>query len=202
MASDSGHWHARAILLVPGWGDRARVLRHLQAFLIDAGFSSDRVHAIEFRSRFGSNISHAHELAAFIGELVAGGVTAVDIVAHSMGGLAVRQLLDQFPAVATRVRRVITLGSPHSGTFAAWLIWGDGAREMRPGSAFLKQLRGASTHGAELVSIRAPFDVRILPGSSSVLAGARNFQLPCLGHRDLLRRRRVLQRVRELLEEP
>jgi triacylglycerol lipase len=193
---------ARAVLLVPGWGDRSRSLRHLRSYLISAGYSEECVHAIDFRSPFGSNIAHASELAAFIDQLPQAAEPSIDIVAHSMGGLAVRYLLGHVPGAARRIRRVVSLGSPHSGTIWAWLGWGEGAREMRPASDFLKALNRAGTAGADLVSIRAPFDLRILPGTSSILAGARNYQLRSIGHRDLLRRKSVLEQVRQLLEEP
>src|SRR5687767_731660 len=173
---------SRAVLLVPGWGDGSRSLRHLRSYLIGTGYSDESVHAIDFRSPFGSNIAHARELAAFIDALAPASEPSIDIVAHSMGGLAVRYLLGHLPAAARRIRRVISLGSPHAGTLWAWLGWGEGAREMRPASDFLTALNGAGTAGADLVSLRAPFDLRILPGTSSILSGARNYQLRSIGH--------------------
>ena len=192
---------SRAILLVPGWGDRSRSLRHIRSYLLRTGYAETAVHAIQFRARFGSNIEHAEEIKAWIAMRPDTGRT-IDIVAHSMGGLAVRYLLHNFPVEASRVRRVIFLGSPHAGTVVAWLGLGAGAREMRPASSFLRALTNASTAGVDLVSLRAPFDLRVLPAASSILSGARNYEIRCLGHRDLLRRRSVLDRIRQLLEEP
>jgi triacylglycerol lipase len=192
---------SRAILLVPGWGDRSRSLRHIRSYLLRAGHAENAIHLLEFRARFGSNIEHADEIKAWIARQRGTGRT-IDVVAHSMGGLAVRYLLHNFPVEASRIRRVISLGSPHAGTVVAWLGLGAGAREMRPASSFLNALSNASTAGVDLVSLRAPFDLRILPGTSSILSGARNYEIRCLGHRDLLRRRSVLERIRQLLEEP
>ena len=192
---------SRAILLVPGWGDRSRSLRHIRSYLLGTGYAESAVHAIQFRARYGSNIEHAEEIKAWIARQPGTG-RSIDVVAHSMGGLAVRYLLHNFPVEASRIRRVISLGSPHAGTVVAWLGLGAGAREMRPASGFLRALSNASTAGVDLVSLRAPFDLRVLPGTSSILSGARNYEIRCLGHRDLLRRRSVLDRIRQLLEEP
>jgi pimeloyl-ACP methyl ester carboxylesterase len=192
----------REVLLVPGWSDRPRSFRHIRSFLVNAGFLPANIHTIDFRSRNGSNVEHAEELAQRIAEIPSNGARDVDIIAHSMGGLAVRYLLAHHPAAAHRIRRAISLGSPHRGTMMAWLGWGHGAHEMRPQSPFLRDLANASFNGAELISIRAiPIDLRILPGSNSVLEGARNYDILCLGHRDLLRRKRVLRRIVDLLRE-
>jgi triacylglycerol lipase len=192
----------RPVVLVPGWADRPRSLRHIRAHLLRSGYSTDSLHVLDFKRRFGSNTEHARELSNVLLSLPGDRDHDVDIVAHSMGGLAVRHLFSAHPRSARRIHRVICLGSPHAGTRTAWLGWGIGAREMRPGSEFLSKLPRGVPEGSDFVNIRAPLDLRILPGSSTELAGARNFQVPCLGHRDLLRRGAVLRRIVELLAEP
>lgn len=189
------------VVLVPGWSDRARALRPLERHLIRAGWAPDQVHSIEFRDRYGSNLEHAAEIAQAIVGLAVHGYSQVDIVAHSMGGLAVRYLLQHGPH-ADRVRRVVFLGTPHRGTLAAYVAWGAGAAEMRLRSGFLQGLEDATQHAAELISIHTPMDLRLFPGSSAVLPGGRNLRVWCLGHRALLRSRRVHQLVQTLLEDP
>ncbi|MGH7472275.1 MAG: esterase/lipase family protein, partial [Longimicrobiales bacterium] len=149
---------------------------------------------------FGSNTEHAEEIARVL-DRVAREPGSVDLVAHSMGGLAARYLFLRHNQ-ARLIRRAIFLGSPHQGTLAAYLVWGRGAAEMRPGSNFLIALRESPSYRPDLIAIRAPVDIRILPPANARLAGARNLRVPCLGHRHLLRARRVLDRVRALLEEP
>lgn len=83
----------------------------------------------------------------------------VVIIAHSMGGLVARRAIQHFGAGA-RVQRLITLGTPHSGTpladlATAWTVsrrietgnistdlntWG--AENLRPGSDFISSLNG------------------------------------------------------------
>jgi triacylglycerol lipase len=190
----------RPVVLVPGWRDRPRALRHLHGFLVRAGWAEQDLALVEFRDRFGSNTEHAAEIACVL-DRAGREPRSVDLVAHSMGGLATRFLLLHHPQ-ARLIRRAIFLGSPHRGTLAAYLVWGQGAAEMRPGSPFLIGLRASPRYEPDLIAIRAPIDIRIVPPSSALLDGARNLRVPCLGHRHLLRARRVLERVRALLEEP
>jgi triacylglycerol lipase len=189
------------VLLVPGWSDRARKLRHLQQHLLAAGWPAHTVRALEFRNRFGGNVEHAQEIAEAVRALAGNESGArIDIVAHSMGGLAVRQLLYAHPE-RMHVRRVVFLGTPHAGTLAAYLGWGQGARDMRRGSKFLNALAAATPgESVELISIRTPLDLRVFPGTSAELSGARNVTVWCAGHRRLLRAPAVFRLVQSLLE--
>jgi triacylglycerol lipase len=187
------------VVLVPGWSDRARAVRHLKKRLGSAGWAPDQVAAIEFRDRYGSNREHASEVARVLAEL-ATVHRQIDIVAHSMGGLAVRYLLRYLPE-AKFVRRVVFLGTPHRGTLAAYLAWGAGALEMRRGSDFLHALEGGSADHTQLVSVHTPLDLRLFPGSTGRLQGSRSVRVWCFGHRGLLRSKRVFEIVRNVLED-
>jgi triacylglycerol lipase len=187
------------VILVPGWSDRSRAVRHLKDRLVDAGWPADQVTAIEFRDRYGSNREHAAEIAQHLRRLAVHEHFKVDIVAHSMGGLAVRYLLRHLPE-GTFIRRVIFLGTPHRGTLAAYLAWGAGASEMRRGSEFLRELEGSPVNHSELISLHTPLDLRLFPGSTGRLAGSRSLRIWCLGHRGLLRSRRVFAAVKHFLE--
>jgi triacylglycerol lipase len=188
----------RPVVLVPGWSDRARHLRRLRHHLIDAGWPPDQVVAIDFRDRYGSNIEHAAEIAAAL-RLASGNDQSVDVVAHSMGGLAVRYLLGRHPE-GRLVRRAIFMATPHRGTWAAYIGWGAGAAQMRIGSSFLRELASPSAVEAELLTIRTPVDFRIFPGTSAELRTGRDHRIWCLGHRALLHSRRVHRLVQTLLE--
>jgi pimeloyl-ACP methyl ester carboxylesterase len=186
------------VLILPGWKDRARVLRRLERGLVQNGWPEDRVRICEFEDPFGSNLDHARELRAAITELRRStGAVSVDVVAHSMGGLALRYYLvkehddKQEPSP---VRRSVFLGTPHFGTWVAYLAWGRGAHEMRPGSEFLRKLAAQSSPSTlHACCVRTRIDWHIMPGSSAILPGARCHVLSNVTHRGMLRSRKVLQ---------
>jgi pimeloyl-ACP methyl ester carboxylesterase len=90
---------------------------------------------------------------------------AVDVVAHSMGGLLLRQYLSHHPDHP--VKRAVFLSTPHFGTNAAKVLTGlanisitsEGniqAQEIQPGSDFLWQLndlKGAELNGVEALNV-------------------------------------------------
>ncbi len=92
----------------------------------------------------------------------------IHIVAHSMGGLISRYYLQNLGG-HRRCQSLTTLASPHHGTVMAWCYPGKGAGQMRPGSAFLKELQSGEERlaGMELRSFYTPMDLIILPYQSS-----------------------------------
>lgn len=60
------------------------------------------------------------------------------LVGHSMGGLVARAYLRRYGEL--RVARLITLGTPHRGSLLAHLGIGRNARQMEPGSVWLREL--------------------------------------------------------------
>jgi triacylglycerol lipase len=189
------------VLLVPGWLDSARDLAALRIHLLAAGWPSTHVEAVTFAVPTGSNRDHADELAAAVDSLrVHAGADRVDIVAHSMGGLATRWYLLTRPDAP--VRRVVFIASPHRGTLSAMLAWGDGRDEMMPDSPFLDSLntRAPTPEGVEAITIRTPVDTHIVPGENATLPGVPDYELCCPTHAGLLRDLDVLGIVRSWLE--
>lgn len=132
----------------------------------------------------------------------AGEADRLDLVAFSMGGLVARYYV-KFLGGRERVDRLVTISSPHHGTQMAHLSPGPGAREMRPGSEFLKTLNaGEEAPGSvHYTSIWTPLDLMIIPPESSRLEGARNVELWNPAHPAMLWDRRVYRLVREALTE-
>jgi triacylglycerol lipase len=191
-----------ATLLVPGWSDTARSLAHARAFLLRAGWPQTHVGCVDFRDRHGSNIQHAAELEAALEQLLARtGAPSAALVAHSMGGLAVREYLGR-AGDAAPVHAAVFVATPHRGTWAACFAWGRGGAEMRPGSQFLRRLatKKLPPH-VRVTCIRTPIDTHVLPGSSAALPGAdcRLVRLPT--HPRMLRHGPTLRLIQELLTE-
>lgn len=192
------------VALVPGWGDGAPQLAALQARLVEAGWPPGRVATVDFADPFGSNREHAGEIGREVEALRAGtGEERVDVVAHSMGGLALRRHL--LESGGESVRRVVFLATPHRGTVAAHLAWGRGSEEMEPGSPFLDSLNAAPAVpvGVEALNVRTPLDLRVVPRANATVPSAdgrvRDVEVCCPTHPGMLDDPRIVRIVVEFL---
>ena len=125
------------------------------------------------------------------------------IVAHSMGGLAVRAWMKQTARPSQRIASVITIATPHRGTWLARFGVSRNARQMRRHGAWIAELE----HD-EPDEIRALFtcyfghcDNIVFPAATATLAGADNRHLPGVAHLDMLNDPRVLASVLDRLVE-
>jgi triacylglycerol lipase len=188
------------VLLVPGWFDTGRDLAAMRIRLRAAGW--EHVETLTFRQRTGSNRDHAAEIDSVVTQMLAStGAAEVDIVAHSMGGLATRWYLKTRPQAP--VRRAVFIASPHHGTLSALLAWGAGSDEMLPRSEFLASLNQGSVvpDGVEAITIRTLIDTHIFPAESATLPGVPDHSVCCPTHAGLIRDEKVFRLVSEFLEE-
>ena len=116
------------------------------------------------------------------------GADRVVLVAHSMGGLVCRSFLARHGS--DRVERLITIASPHSGSELARIGIGKNAREMEPGSLWLKDLTQAGLP-VPAVAIRTPHDNFVMPQDNQRLPGATDVALEGIGHLAVLFTRRT-----------
>jgi pimeloyl-ACP methyl ester carboxylesterase len=130
----------------------------------------------------------------------------VDVVCHSMGGVILRIVLDESPELRAKVRRIVTLGSPHRGTAGPrGFGFASDIRELSRKSPVLAELPlfdSVADH-VEVTTIAAVRDFIVYPISSALLDGANQWVLPGLGHGGLLVYSASLNRVVDaLLSEP
>ncbi len=99
----------------------------------------------------------------------------VDIIAHSMGGLDARWYIEKLDG-SEYVDKLITLGTPHHGTYLAYLgFFTPGGRDMIPGSEFLEELNKDSlAEGVDYTSVWSKGDYAIIPKEKAKLEGAKN----------------------------
>lgn len=107
------------------------------------------------------------QLAAAIDERIPAG-EKYTLVAFSMGGLIARDYLERQDHAA-RCKGLITLSTPHQGTIWAYGYPGQGARQMQPGSTYLKVLDKYADRlkPMPLYAFDDPLDVAILPPGSA-----------------------------------
>ena len=144
----------------------------------------------------------AEQLARFVARVCRKeGCERVDIVAHSLGGVVARYYIERLDG-ASRIGRLITIGSPHRGTAIARLgALIPSALETRAGSAFYADLGPlAAREGIQYTSVWSRADAIIEPPESSSIAPAgQDCVFEDLGHLSLLLSPRVFERVAERL---
>jgi triacylglycerol lipase len=189
------------VLLVPGWMGRALDMMALKERLVRDGWDPRRVFPLEFVDPVGSSVDHALELReALEVALTETGARQVDIVAHSMGGLALWVLLQQ-GGPPLPINRAVFLATPFQGTVTAHLAWGEGGPEMIPGSEFLTTLQngGWPTRWVNSLAIKTPLDLTVVPGYGAELIGVEDSVICCPTHQGLLDHEETYLVVREFL---
>jgi triacylglycerol lipase len=129
------------IVLVHGIGDNRSAFAVLSGALRRRGFGV--VHAINY-SVLTALTGDVRRSAALLGAQIERiceqtGSDQVHVVGHSLGGLIARYYVQRLHG-DSRVRTLVTLGTPHSGTLAAYLLPTPLTRQLRPGSELLSEL--------------------------------------------------------------
>ncbi|MER6071915.1 esterase/lipase family protein [Streptomyces sp. NPDC001852] len=135
------------------------------------------------------------------------GSDRVDIVGHSLGGLIARYYVQRLGG-DLRVRTLVTLGTPHSGTRAAPLANAHPiVRQMRPGSGVIEELnRPAPGCRTRFVSFWSDLDSVMVPLETARLEhpdlDAQNVRVTGIGHLALPVHPAVAAGIREALDSP
>jgi len=180
----------RTAVFIHGLAANRASLYPLQSYLRFNG--SRRQYSFNYRST-GSIENLALKLKREIDENVKGG--RIDIIAHSMGGLIARFYLQQLGG-ARRVDRLITLATPHCGTYSSAFIPTSLVRQLKPDGVFISYLNSLpSPEGLTVTSFGARDDVIILPAESSLCPFGDGHIFDNLGHISLLLSPRVFSAV-------
>ena len=186
------------VLLIHGIKDDARKMEPMARYLRAQGWDAK---TMSFRPSWGQKGLDvlAEQVAQFIGENYAPG-EKIDLVAFSMGGLVTRYYLQRLGGL-DRVQRYITLSTPHHGTLLAYLLPNAGCRQMRFGSAFLRDLASDADRLAQLdfTSFWTPLDTIIVPARSSIMPQARNERMVIALHPLMVLQRSAKRAVAEAL---
>jgi len=139
--------------------------------------------AVNLEPVFGSLDDYQAIIDAAVRRIEAATQQAPVIVAHSMGGLAVRAWLSGMGADA-RVHRIITIGTPHQGTWLARYAMTTNARQMRQESRWLQQLaaRESVPRRARFTCFFGHCDNIVFPASTATLPDADNRHVPATAH--------------------
>jgi triacylglycerol esterase/lipase EstA (alpha/beta hydrolase family) len=189
---------SRPVILVHGYTQNRADFIYLSRFLRARGIGP--VYGFNYFS-FADIRKSGTRLARFVERVCSdAGATGVDLVCHSMGGLVARQCIRLEPE---RIRRCVTIASPHSGVRYRGPVIGRGARQLRAGTRFLMELSAAPL-GVPMLSIFSTHDNIVAPSKVSSLEawGGRDFVVDHVGHLTILFDKRVASAVADFLDAP
>jgi len=185
------------VVLVHGLGGNRGLWWPMRLFLRMNGHR--RIYAFGYED--GSVEGHAEGLKGFIHDVLrATGEGQVDIVAHSLGGIIARYAVQRL-GLRREVRTLITMATPHQGTYAARYVDTPLTRPVRPESDTLRDLNTDDRSGYPLrfFSIYSNRDVYVVPAEGMVHPYAENIFLPDVSHSQYLVSPRIFRVVTSCL---
>lgn len=125
------------------------------------------------------------------------------VVAHSMGGLALRFWWAGKGAHG-RIHHAVTLGTPHHGTWLARFAMTGNSRQMRQRSDWLLTLSARETaqHAERMTCFYSHCDNIVFPASTATMVGAYNCHLPGVAHVHMVDSPEPWDEVQRRLLEP
>ena len=122
------------------------------------------------------------------------------LVGFSMGGIICRYYLQELGG-SKRVKIYFTISAPHHGSYLAYLHSGLGAKQLRPKSNFLKKLESNEEllKPIDIYSFRTPFDLSIIPSSSSKWDIAINRKYYSILHPLMLFNRKLIKDMLKIM---
>lgn len=196
-----------ALVMIPGWHGDGSIFKTMIPVLEQQGLSvvdfdpyTPGTQALNHDASEGNGNLDIPALADQVEEKirsVIGSTLPVNIVAHSMGGLIARYLIERGPYDsridnnwAQRVDKVIMLGTPSHGTWEAYVgqlspifsDWAASAAQMIPNSDFLNMLGYSEPSGENYITVGGDpwylpgFD-GVVPTSSPHLVGSEQYTI-------------------------
>ncbi|OGQ57231.1 MAG: hypothetical protein A3I75_04915 [Deltaproteobacteria bacterium RIFCSPLOWO2_02_FULL_50_16] len=187
----------RPLVFVPGLGGMRGNFFLIMAYL--GFFGHRRSYSVDFKGNTSWE-AMAKTLASFVHEVKrVTGERRVDIVAHSMGGLVVRLAIQDHnlgPSLST----LITLGTPHKGTYSARLANTSITRDLRPDSALIQRLnRHPLPRNIKVLSLWSRSELFVIPPEFAICGGSKAVEMTSFTHYSYLIHPRCWETVRQIL---
>lgn len=180
------------VLLIPGVFESWRFMQPVAEHLYSQG------HPVHVLDKLGYNTAAIPDMAVITADyLDREDLRDVTIVAHSKGGLIAKQALGQ-PGTLARVRHVITINTPFSGSRYAAFILLPSVHMFAPNGPVIRTLSLETAVNRRISSLYSVFDPHI--PETSRLDGAENITLPTIGHFRPLAATHTLRLITHILD--
>lgn len=193
--------HRIPVLLVPGYAEPSwYFMSGLYKDLKNAGWE---VEGINLFPNFASAEEQAQKVKERVEEMKKRlGVSQVNLVVHSFGGLISRYYIQYLGGAAT-VKNLVTIATPHLGTYVSYLGPGDSASQMRPNSNFLQSLNrdGFAYPPVRYTSLWTNLDEIVVPPKNAIMPDSDVRYVPWTGHLTIMFSSRTYKFVREALTD-
>ena len=188
------------VILIHGFYSNSSDLKKVSNYLKKLGKS---VYLIDLSPNDGSILieDYAEQLSQFINSNFSL-QQSLDLVGFSMGGLVCRYYLQRLGGLK-RVKKLVTVASPHQGTVIAYIIGHNACRQMCPESDFLQDLN-SDQHTLNQINSTAiwnPLDFVILPAQNSKLSVGSNVMIACVHHSSVTEDDRVFGAIADALQK-
>ncbi|MBI5184101.1 MAG: alpha/beta hydrolase [Nitrospinae bacterium] len=185
------------IIMIHGYMVRAGTMWVIKRRLISDGWKE--IYMWDYIPPYKEGIPYyAQRLKEKVNEILErSGAEKVDMVCHSMGGLVARHYISHLGG-DIKVKRLVTIGTPHNGSGLWSFSIGRSGKDMRPGSEFLMKL-GSIPPGILTTSIYTTFDELVIPYQSCKIEGEGviNREEGYIGHAGLLFSKRIYNLIKE-----
>ncbi len=186
------------VILIPGWLDNAGKMKQMLDYLRGAGFEGEAVSPQPSDGSVPLETLATQALTEIDQRIGAGAV--FDYVGFSMGGIIGRVIL-HWLVEKHRVRRFVTISTPHRGVVGTNVAWQPALRQMHRGSSFMQELDAHLTdlEAIPFLSIWTPLDLTVIPSNSSVLPVGKSVRIVNPAHALMVYDPRVQRAVADFL---
>lgn len=187
--------HRSPIILIPGIYEKWHFLKTIADPLSLAGHPVYVVKSLDY------NLKSIPDSAAIIRALIEEeDLKNVTLIAHSKGGLIGKWLL-AFQNQDKRIRKLIAIATPFSGSRIVEYVPHAPAKEIHPKSDIIRKLQLETNVNQDIVSICGISDGHLWPETSCYLEGAQNVKVAAHGHHKVLAHPETLRCIHEEIPE-
>ncbi len=181
------------VILIPGISNKWGFLKKLGDSLSLAG------HPIYVSQLLGPNLLDISASAKIIKKIIdENNLKKVMIIGHSKGGLIGKYLLMNSNK-DKRIKRLIAIATPFSGTDIASLASHKSFKELLPKSKIIEKINSNKTVNSKIISIMPVFDNHVWSKNGSFLQGALNIKVPTKGHHKIVFDKSVIKKIIEII---